>query len=271
MVYGEIVVTRDEGVTVITLNRPRTLNAVGTNMMRELNAALDGIAADNTSQVLIITGAPRPDGRPCFSAGMDLKEAAESGRRFTPQIGIVGAAEALSSLASIESGFQLLCDRLESFSKATIAAIDGVCTAGGLELALCCDLRVVSETAQISDLHLKNLGTIGGAGATVRLTRLVGAAKAKEIVLTGEPVDGREAWRIGLANRVVSPSRLMPEAKALGKRIAGMNGEGVRMAKSSINASLDMDLREALRYSYLCVASIESGVQARVESFVRKP
>lgn len=255
MSYADILVEREEELAIITLNRPSRLNAMRHQTLNELNAALDEIASDGTLKVVIITGAPRPDGRACFSSGGDVKEIAEKGP-YTAQRDIVGSIEDVTALYPVESEAQLLMDRIESFSKPVIAAIDGVCTAGGLELALCCDLRVVSETAIISDLHLKNLGVLGGSGATVRLARAVGCAKAKEIVFTGEPLDGQEAWKIGLANRVVPPSRLMDEAKELGKKIAKMRSEGVRLAKSSINSSIDMGLHEALRFSYLCVAAL---------------
>lgn len=250
--YETLLHQKTDGVGLITLNRPRSLNALSSQLLAELDGLLTAIETDAGTRVVVITGAPRPDGRPCFSAGADLKELAQKGPLTLKRKGLVAAVEAMAALDPVENHIQSLCDRVESFGRPVIAAIDGVCTAGGLELALSCDLRIASETAQISDLHIKNLGVIGGAGVTARLARAVGPAKAKEIVFTGDPIDGREAWRIGLVNRVVPPEGLLPEATALAQRIAAMRSEALRLAKASINATMDMDFRQALRYSYLC-------------------
>ncbi|MBI4307671.1 MAG: enoyl-CoA hydratase/isomerase family protein [Chloroflexi bacterium] len=254
--YETVLYNKANGVALITLNRPKSLNALSAQILAELDDLLTSIEADAETRVVVITGVPRSDGRPCFSAGADLKELAEKGPLTLKRKGLVAAVEAMATLDPVENQVQSLCDRVESYGRPVIAAIDGVCTAGGLELALACDIRIASETAQISDLHIKNLGIIGGAGVTTRLARAVGPAKAKEIVFTGDPIDGREAWRIGLANRVVPPERLLPEATALAQRFASMRPEALRLAKSSINATMDMDFRQALRYSYLCWAAL---------------
>ena len=256
MSYETLLVEQIEAVQVVTLNRPKRLNALSAEVITELQAVLEESAFDNDIKVLIITGAPRPDGRPCFCAGLDLKEIAEKGPPTLKRRGIVGAVESLSLVDVVENESQQLFNSLEGFPKPAIAAIDGVCTAGGLELALGCDLRIVADTAQISDMHIKNLGAIGGGGATVRLPRLIGPAKAKELMFTGEPIDGEEAWRIGFANQVVPSNKLQDEAKALGNRIAALDGDALRLAKASINASFDMNATEALRYSYLCAAAL---------------
>lgn len=253
--YQTIRYQKEHGVAVITLSRPQRLNAMSIQLLRETGEVLDQVEKDKEARAIIITGAPRPDGSPCFCSGADLKEIVEG------KLAVLGRSEEdiTHLIESVWKGesvdeIQRILYRIETFSKPTIAAIDGVCTAGGLELALCCDLRVVSETAQISDLHIKNLGSIGGAGATPRLARLVGPAKAKELVFTGDPIDGHEAYRIGLANQVFPPDRFMEEATELARKIAGMRPEAVRLAKASINATSDMCARQALNYSHFCAA-----------------
>ena len=156
-----------------------------------------------------------------------------------------------------------VCSRLETMGKPSIAAIDGVCTAGGLELALSCDIRVASETAQISDLHIKNLGSIGGAGVTVRLARTVGPAWGKEIMFTGEPLNGQEAVGMGLCNHVFPPNRLLEGAIALARRFAAMRPQALAMAKAAMNAAMDLDIERALRYSYAGAAVLPSAEGAR--------
>jgi enoyl-CoA hydratase/carnithine racemase len=253
--FNDILVENTDGVAIITLNRPAQLNSLMMASIEELNQALDTIEADDSIGVVVISGSPRPDGRPCFCAGLDLKEIAENGVPRLTRGGTNGAIEGLAVLGVIENPFMLLCDRLESFPKPTIAAIDGICTGGGLEIALCCDFRIVAETAKVSDLHLKNLGVIGGGGATVRLTHAVGPSKAKEIAFTGEPLSGEEAYRIGLANKVVPSAELLAGAKDFAGKMVSISSSGLRLAKASIHATLNMNLRDALRYSYVCWAA----------------
>ncbi|MDO8531222.1 MAG: enoyl-CoA hydratase/isomerase family protein [Dehalococcoidia bacterium] len=274
MTYETLLYARDKGVGLVTLSRPKALNALSSQLLAELDNLLTAVESDEETRVLVITGARRPDNRPCFSAGADLKEIAEKGPLTLKRKGMVAAVEAMATLDPVENQVQSLCDRVESFGKPVIAAIDGVCTAGGLELALSCDILIAAETAQISDLHIKNLGVLGGAGVTTRLARAVGPAKAKEIVFTGDPIDGREAWRIGLVNRVVPQAQLLPEATALGQKLATMRADALRLAKASINATMDMDFRQALRYSYLCWTALgdtSAGAKAFAERSGKGP
>ena len=267
MTFTDLRFEHGDGLAMITLNRPPRLNALLRRGLGEFNQALDMVEGDEDLKVLIITGAPRPDGRPCFCTGLDLDEIADKGVPPMTRPGPLAAVEGMAVLGQVENSFMGLCDRLESFPRPTIAAIDGVCTAGGLELALCCDLLLASETAQISDLHLKNLGVLGGGGATVRLARRVGPAKAKEIAFMGEVIDGNEAWRIGLANKVVPAGELMERTKEWGSKMVKINPSGLRLAKVSINASLDMSTRQALRYSYICMAAL-GDVQERARQLL---
>lgn len=224
-------IRRDGPLLVLRLSRPERLNALDTQSIEQLTAAVRQARRDDSLRCLIITGAPRPDGRPCFSAGDDIKEAAAG--RLPP--GNPGAA---------------LCNLLDDLLTPSVAAIDGVCTTGALELALACDLRIVAETAQISDWHLKRLGSgLGGWGASTRLSRLVGVAQAKDLILTGKVIDGQEALRIGLAQRLTTPEGLWPEAMAVASAICGMRPEGVRMTMAHLSRVEDLSKEESLSYA----------------------
>ena len=250
----------EDGVVLVTLNRPHRLNAISRDIQREFHQVMDEVEGSDDLKVLVITGAPRPDGRPCFSAGGDLMEEAEEVEaQEHPE------RERLARIAryvwdgDYENGVAAVCSRLERLSKPTIAAIDGVCTAGGLELALSCDIRVVSETAEISDLHIKNLGNIGGSGVTVRLARTVGAAWAKEIMFAGKPIDVQRAVTIGLASHVFPPARFLEEAIALAHSFTLMRPSALAMAKALINNASGLDAtRGLLSDSYIASSALGS-------------
>lgn len=267
MTYQTILYEREGRLGLITLNRPERLNSLSMQLVEELGILLDQIDKDNGVRSIIITGANRPDGRPCFSAGADLKERAESPDSYDSVYKLT--REMMDR--ELEPGLRGVCNRLETMGKISIAVIDGVCTAGGLELALSCDLRVASETAQISDMHIKNVASIGGAGVTVRLARLVGSPKAKEIMFTGEPMGGREALSIGLVNQVFPSDKLLEGAKQLARKIAGMHPEAVALAKACMNAAMEMDIQQALRFSYICRAILPKAEGARAFVEKRKP
>ncbi len=218
-------------IVLVTLNRPERANALNRTLFEELDDATRKIERDKDVHVWMLTGAPRPDGRPWFTAGADLKAHGEVGP--TPHW---LANEVLN--------------RIDSMPKPSIAVIDGFCTTGGMELILSLDLRVASETAQFCDWHLKNTGAgIGGWGAATRLSRLVGLDKAKELLLTGIVIDGKEAHRIGLVNRVFPPAKLMEGALEMGKTVAGMRPDGVRLTMGFLESQRDMDLHEALHWA----------------------
>ena len=220
-------------VAAITLARPERLNALNGPLLDELLDAVSAIERDDDVHVFLFTGGPRPDGRPCFSAGVDLRSFAEK----------TGVGE--------EQGFRLT-NKIDDMLKPSIAVIDGVCTTGAAELALACDLRLVGEAAQISDWHLKNLGTgLGAWGASTRWLRLVGAARAKEIILTGKVVGAEEAVRIGLAMAAHPSDRLWDEALAVAGTIAGMDPKGVALTLAHLDRSEDMSRDQALRWAQL--------------------
>lgn len=237
---------KEEHIVVITLNRPERLNALGTQMVRDLRAAVDAVEADDDIRVYIITGAPRPDGRACFCAGGDLKESREE------------RAPALR-WETVE-----LFAKIEDLLKPSIAAIDGVCTAGGIELAECCDLRVAAETAEMSDFHLRNLGMgLGGAGASSRLPRIIGLPRAKELILTGKVLDGREAERIGLVNACYPSGELLQRAKEMAARIAAMNPKGVKATLAHMDVGGQLHLYQAIRYADIITALLGDDGEGR--------
>jgi len=245
------------GIVRVTLNRPQQLNALSSQLMKELDAVMSEIEQEESQKVLLITGASRPDGRPCFSAGADLKEVAKLGAgRPDAMIGINLAADERLLLSIKDFVFakdslpQLLFNRLEKVSKPTIAAIDGICCAGGFELALCCDFRLVCETANIFDTHMKNLnGALGGGGISVRLPRVVGPSKAKELLWSQDHIDGREALRIGLANQVFPKEGFDESCIAFARRLVDCPPFGIKLSKMLIDGGLDLSNEQALRFS----------------------
>jgi enoyl-CoA hydratase/carnithine racemase len=224
-------VERRDHVVVLRLHRPKQMNALNGELLLALSAEVKKIRDDRSVHALVITGNPRLDGRPCFSAGDDLKEAA-------------------SGQAPPGNPGGILTNLIDDLLTPSIAVIDGVCTTGALEIAMACDLRVVADTAQISDWHLARLGSgLGGWGASTRLARLVGVAQAKDLILTGKVIDGIEAHRIGLAQRVVPSAELWDHSMQLADTIATMNPNGVRMTMAHLARVQDLSKEESLAYA----------------------
>jgi enoyl-CoA hydratase len=250
MSYETILYEKEEGFCVITLNRPKSLNALNLQMWTDLEKALDEVENDPEIKACIFTGAPRPDGRPCFCAGLDLKEATG----YTVEGQIPTAPSRPSFVTTLWTQRQPKLAMVRTFEriawspKISIAAIDGVCTAGGIELALSCDIILVSETAQISDMHVKNLGWIGGAGAPANMAWRVGVAKAIELCCTGDVIDGKEAHRIGFANQVFPTDKILDGAKEMGRKLGGMRLAALTMTKATCRAVQDMDRRSSWHY-----------------------
>ena len=250
MSYETILYEKEDGFRVITLNRPKSLNALNIQMWTDLENVLDEVDNDPEIKAFIFTGAPRPDGRPCFCAGLDLKEA--TGYTVEGQIPIAPARPSFVTTLWTQRQPKLAMvrtfERIAWSPKVSIAAIDGVCTAGGIELALSCDIILVSETAQISDMHVKNLGWIGGAAGPATMAWRVGVAKAIELCCTGDVIDGKEAHRIGFANQVFPPDKLLDGAKEMGRKLGGMRLAALTMTKASCRAVQDMDYRSSWHY-----------------------
>lgn len=229
MSYETLVYEKDKGIAVITLNRPEQLNSVNTVMQREMKEIWNDIEGDRGIRVIIITG-----GEKCFCAGADIRE------KFPPGV----------KRPSSRDQFK----KIEDYDRPTIAAISGYCLGGGLELALCCDLRIVSETAKLGLAEIK-IGVAPGAGGMQRLPRIVGITKAKEMLYTGDPVDATEAYRIGLVNKVVPVASLMDEAGKMANVISDRPSHSLKIAKRCVNEGMQVDLSSALKFD---VAIIES-------------
>jgi enoyl-CoA hydratase len=217
---------RDGMLVVVTLNRPKQLNAINRTMVRELDELCAGLEGDAAARVVVLTGA----GERAFLAGADIGEFVG----LTP-------VEALTFSQRI----QRLYSRIEALSQVTIAAVNGFALGGGCELTQCCDLVLAAESARFGQPEV-NLGLIPGAGGTQRLARIVGMHRAKELNLLGEMIDAQEAHRIGIANRVVPGDRLMAEARALADKLIAKAPLTLRLIKEAMNEGYDLDLPKAL-------------------------
>jgi enoyl-CoA hydratase len=214
------------GVGVITLNRPKVLNALCGALMDELSAALDDFEKDAGIRVIVITG-----GDKVFAAGADIKEMA--GKTF---------AEAYK-----EDFITRNWERAAKCRKPVIAAIAGYALGGGCELAMMCDFIIAADTAKFGQPEI-TIGTLPGAGGSQRLTRAVGKAKAMEMCLTGRMIDAQEAERIGLVARVVPAVELMNETMKTAEKIAGFSQVAVMMVKEVVNAAFETTLTEGLKF-----------------------
>lgn len=224
---------RDGGVVVARLNRPQRRNALNVEILEALDRLLGEVEGDESARALIVTGNDQ-----AFCAGQDLKEPETPD--YVPLINRV-------------------FNRLEALPKVTIAAIDGWCIAGGLELALCCDFRVATPAARIGDWHVR-INSIGGAGATVRLTRLLGAARAKELILSGDVLEGEAARNAGLVSRLFASEELLRQAKEFAGLVTVGHPLTVSLAKQAIQSAADLPLQEALAVSLDCQNRLRNAV-----------
>jgi enoyl-CoA hydratase len=218
-------------IAFVTFNRPESLNAMNRQMTRELIDACRAIEEDSAIRVAIFTGS----GEKAFSAGMDLKERAET--TFSP---IERRNQKLS--ATIQTQTRAVA----AITKPTIAAIRGYCVGGGLEFALACDMRVAAEDAKLGLTEVRR-GLIPGAGGTQRLARAVGVAKAVEICLTGDNVTGAEAYRLNLVNLVVPSADVIKAAEDLANRILKGAPLSVMFIKEAIKKGVELSLEEGFR------------------------
>jgi len=222
-----ILVERDEErrVALLRFNRPKQLNALNGQVMDELCNALEALDRDEAIRVLVVTGNER-----AFAAGADIGEMADA-----------------SPIDMLRSNRIAQWDRVRRIGKPVIAAVAGWCLGGGCELAMALDLIVAGEGARFGQPEI-NLGVIPGAGGTQRLTRAVGKSAAMEMILTGEPIDAREAHRLGLVARVVPNELVVEDALALAARIATKSPLALRLAKEAVNAAYEMSLTDALAH-----------------------
>jgi enoyl-CoA hydratase len=218
----------DDGMALIVINRPEKLNALDAETMGELDEALGRMESDPDLRGLILTGA----GEKAFIAGADVQELARATPMEAQQISLRG---------------QRIVQRLETLPKPSVAAINGFALGGGLELALCCTLRVASENARLGQPEVK-LGILPGYGGTQRLPRLVGRGRALEMLLTGEPIDAAEAYRIGLVNHVVPQAELLEFSRALLRKIFENAPVGAALIAQAVDLGLSAGLEEGLRF-----------------------
>lgn len=247
----ETLLYQEEGpVALVTLNRPERLNAINPRLTREFHQALDALEERPHLRVVVVTGAGR-----AFSAGADVKEWDE--REGLPLRTRGTAAD--------------FCLRIEESPKVFIAAINGYALGGGLELALACDLRFASTTAQFGLPEVK-LGILPGAGGTQRLPRLVGPGRAKELLLSGDFIDAPTALQWGLVNRVVEPERLLEEALHYARELAQRPPLSLQLIKSAVNTGLQTDLRSALEYEARCFYIVDRSEDRRegMQAFLEK-
>jgi enoyl-CoA hydratase len=212
---------RRDAVAVLTLNRPEALNALSPELLDDLDRRLDEVAAAPALRAVVITGA----GEKAFCAGADIAH--------------MRTADALTAREWARRG-QAMADRLEGFDAPVVAAVNGYALGGGCELALACDIRVASERARFGQPEI-NLGIVPGWGGTQRLSRLVSAGYAKEMILTGAPIGAAEALRVGLVNHVHPPGELLERAVELAATIASRPVWAAAAAKELCNRAVDGD------------------------------
>ncbi|MBI1800784.1 MAG: enoyl-CoA hydratase/isomerase family protein [Chloroflexi bacterium] len=252
MPYETVITSVENNVGLITLNRPQALNALSAKLSAELADALTEFLQDAEVRCIVITGNEK-----AFSAGADIKE--------------MGPRQSTDMLDRFTSSIWTLLRRAR---KPVIAAVSGHCYGGGCELALACDMIVASETAKFGQPEI-NIGIIPGAGGTQRWTRIVGKARAMEIVLTGKPISAQQAMAWGVVNRVAPVETYLSEAKRLAAEIAAQPPVAARMAKEAVIKAEDLTLENGLDFESRLFAMLFStedqkeGARAFVEK--RKP
>jgi enoyl-CoA hydratase len=232
--YQTLLYGKKDGIGTVTLNRPDKLNALNSTVYKELYDVFGAIENDPEVRVVVLTGA----GERAFCAGSDVAEMQN-----------MGPIEIQKFMATIRK----TSDFIYALTKPTIAAVNGYALGGGCELSMCCDIRIASEKARFGQPEI-TLGLIPGASGTQRLPRLIGAAKAKEMIFTGDLIDAATALNQGLVNKVVPPEKLMEEALAMATKLASMSGPVLAMAKEAINTGLETDIASGLNVEAKCNA-----------------
>ena len=225
MAYETLIVENRGKVGLITLNRPKALNALNGALIDELGQALDALEDDDAVGCIVITGSEK-----AFAAGADIKEMATR-----------------SFIDVFETNFIADWQRVAQCRKPVIAAVAGYALGGGCELAMMCDFILAANTAKFGQPEI-TIGIIPGAGGTQRLTRFVGKSKAMEMCLTGRMMDADEAERSGLVSRIVPAGDLVDEAIKVGERIAEMSRPMVAMAKEAVNRAYETTMAEGVLF-----------------------
>ncbi|MDD5009226.1 MAG: enoyl-CoA hydratase-related protein [Syntrophorhabdaceae bacterium] len=252
MAYETLIVEKEAPIGIIKLNRP-PVNPLSVQLYHELYDAVCEFENDDAIGAIIITG----NGDKAFAAGLDIKD--------------VMGKTAVETLDFLWTAPRKAFDKLTGIGKPTIAAVFGLALGGGCEVALCCDLRIASEDTVIG-LPEIGLGIMPGSGATQRLPRLIGVAKAKEMIYTGDTINAAEAYRIGLVNKVVPKDKLMEEARAMAKKLASKPKAAFALIKRCIDNGLNMDLASGLTMemdSFSIAFTSEDGREG-INAFVEK-
>ena len=237
--FENILFEKSEGVAILTINRPKAMNALSHATLEEIDAAVQQAGADDAVHGMIVTGA----GDKAFVAGADISEM----DRLTPL-----------EAAAYSSRGQAVMSRIENLGKPVVAAVNGFALGGGCELAMACTIRLACEAAHFG-LPEVSLGIIPGFGGTQRLPRLVGKGRALQLILTAAIIDAQEAWRIGLVNEVVGNGQLMARAHDLLRKMLANAPVGVRMAMAAIHDGLEAGLGAGLAIEHagfaVCVST----------------
>lgn len=226
--YTNLLVGSSNGIAVVTINRPKVLNALDNLTLKELDQLCDELAHNEAIKVVIITGS----GDKAFAAGADIAQ--------------------MLSLSAVESrkfskDGQAAFNKLENLPQPVLAAINGFALGGGCELAMACDIRLASSKAKFGQPEV-SLGITAGFGGTQRLARLVGKGRAMELLYTGEIIDAQEAYRIGLVNKIAAPKKLMDAALAMAEKIMSCSPIAVQLSKAAVNEGMDADLQTGIAY-----------------------
>ena len=251
MEYDTILVSGEAGVKTVTFNRPEKLNAMSDEFIADMNAFLDALEEDDETRIVILTGGGR-----AFIAGAD-----------------VSLMQDMTPLEAADYSFRTteMYRKMETSGKIFIAAINGFAFGGGLEMALACDLRIASSKARFG-LTEVSLGIFPGGGGTQRLPRLIGMAKAKELILTGRVFKAPDALDYGIVSRVCEPDELLPAADELASEILKNGKVAVRLAKQSMNCGAQMDMASAMNQEKnlfaLCFGTQEQ--KERMKEFLEK-
>lgn len=252
--WNHILLKKEGNIGILTINREEALNALNTQLLKELNEAIDYVNGEESIYVLIITGKGKS-----FVAGADISEMKDLNHLEGREFGTLGIN---------------LFRKIELMEKPVIAMVNGYALGGGCELAMSCDIRIASEKAKFGQPEV-GLGITPGFSGTQRLSRLVGVAKAKELIFTAGNIDANEALQIGLVNKVVNKDELLEKTMEMAKRIASNGQLAVRYSKTSINRGIETDIETGIsiekEFFGLCFATEDQkeGMTAFMEK--RKP
>ncbi len=248
MNYENLLFEIADGIALVTVNRPQVLNALNAATVADLRAAFTRIAEDPNIKAVILTGS----GEKSFVAGADINQ-------FVQMNPLAGARFALNG--------QAVLNQIQHLEKPVVAAVNGYALGGGCELAMACHVRFASENARFGQPEV-NLGIIPGYGGTQRLARLVGAGRALELCLSGDPINAEEAHRIGLINKVYPLPELLPKAREFCKKVMSKGPIAVAAVLHAVNRGLELGLEDALRleahlFGLVCASEDKSeGTQA---------